>query len=123
MKKHSGLISGTGMFYSAHIPNFQYTICSLTPGSYSTRSYNGLAADKPWRRGSASVNVNQWLKYFNVRSNSIDLVAGKSYIVKIKPIDHITQVGIRELSIEKRKCLYRDEKESLLTLIIYCNLI
>ena len=116
MKKHSGLILGTGIFLE-----FMFLIFKITSRSNSIRSYNGLAADKPWRRGSASVNVNQWLKYFNVRSNSIDLVAGKSYIVKIEPIDHITQVGIRELSIEKRKCLYRDEKESLLFLIIYYN--
>ena len=86
----------------------------LTHGiSYSTRSYNGLAADKPWPQGSASVNVNQWLKYFNVISNAIDLVAGSLYIVKIEPIDHVTQEGIRELAIEKRKCLFRDEKEPL----------
>ena len=84
----------------------------------STRSHNGLAANKPWRQGTASVNVNEWLKYFNVRSNAIDLVAGSMYIVKIEPIDHIAQDEIRELAIEKRKCLFRDENVGLKTLII-----
>ena len=51
------------------------------------------------------------MKYFNVRNNAIELVAGSLYIVKIEPLDLITQDGVRELPVEKRKCLYRDEKE------------
>ena len=86
------------------------------------RSYDGLAADKPWPQGKASVNVNQWLKYFNVRSKAIDMVAGSMYIVKIEPIDHVAKEGIRDLPIEKRHCLYKDEKVSLLKLTVatYC---
>ena len=82
------------------------------------RSYDGLAADKPWPQGRASVNVNQWLKYFNVRSKAIDMVAGSMYIVKIEPIDHVAKEGIRDLPIRKRQCLYKDEKESQKNLLL-----
>ena len=50
------------------------------------------------------------------------MVAGSMYIVKIEPIDHVAKEGIRDLPIKKRRCLYKDEKESLLNLIVetYC---
>ena len=46
------------------------------------------------------------------------MVAGSMYIVKIEPIDHVAKEGIRDLPIKKRLCLYKDEKESLLNLIV-----
>ena len=112
MRRHSGSISGTGMITDHLILNLK------KPRSNFLRSYDGLAADKPWQQGKASVNVNQWLKYFNVRSKAIDMVAGSMYIVKIEPIDHVAKEGIRDLPIKKRLCLYKDEKESLLNLIV-----
>lgn len=50
------------------------------------------------------------------------MVAGSMYIVKIEPIDHVAKEGIRDLPINKRQCLYKDEKESHLHLVVatYC---
>ena len=70
-----------------------------------------MAPDKPWPRGYATVNVNPWLNYFNVRSNAIDMVSGTSYIIKIKPIDFTSEEEIRDLPFETRKCQFKDEKE------------
>ena len=50
------------------------------------------------------------------------MVAGSMYIVKIEPIDHVAKEGIRDLPIIKRLCLYKDEKVSLIKLMVatYC---
>ena len=52
------------------------------------------------------------MKFFNVRSNPIDLVAGKSYSIKIVPFQHIATPEVRSLFRESRKCLFNDEPVS-----------
>ena len=49
------------------------------------------------------------MKFFNVRSNPIDLVAGKSYNIKIVPFQHIATPEVRSLFWKSRKCLFNDE--------------
>ena len=78
----------------------------------SHRSYKALRPDKPWPQGHATLNVNEWLKYYNVRSSPIDLVAGTSYTINIKPTHHIASPRIKDLAIEKRQCRFQHEKEN-----------
>ena len=59
----------------------------------------------------ATLNVNEWLKYYNVRSNAIELVAGTAYIIKVKPIQHEASPRIRGLTIKRRGCRFKDEQE------------
>ena len=75
------------------------------------RSTEAYKPGNPWPRGSATLNVNEWLKYFNVRSNPIDMVAGASYTVKITPIQHTASPDIRYLDRKRRKCQFKDEQE------------
>ena len=60
--------------------------------------------------GYATLNVNEWLKYYNVRSNAIELVAGTAYFIKIKPIQHEASPRIRGLTIKRRGCRFKDEQ-------------
>ena len=62
--------------------------------------------------GYTTLNVNEWLKYYNVRSNAIELVAGTAYVIKIKPIQHEASHRIRSLTIKRRGCRFKDEQES-----------
>ena len=45
-----------------------------------------MIPDQPRSESYATLNINEWLKYYNVRSNAIEMVAGTAYIIKIKPI-------------------------------------
>ena len=78
--------------------------------SISERSSEAFKPGNPWPRGSATLNVNEWLKYFNVRSNPLDMVAGASYTVKMTPIQHTASPGIRDLHKLRRGCLFQDEQ-------------
>ena len=60
-------------------------------------------------RGSATLNVNEWFKYFNVRGNPVDLVAGNEYTIEIKPMLHSASSEIRSVDPERRKCKFEDE--------------
>ena len=73
------------------------------------RSSEALGPAQPWVRGAATLNANEWFKYFNVRSNPIDLVAGNEYTIKIKPMQHTASPEIRSVEPEKRKCKFEDE--------------
>lgn len=76
------------------------------------RSSKALEPDQPWVRGAASLNVNEWFKYFNVRSNPVDLMAGNEYTIEIKPMLHSASSDIRSVEPEKRKCKFEDEGAS-----------
>ena len=69
-----------------------------------------LAPDQPWLRGATTLNVNEWFKYFNVRSNPLDVVAGASYTVKMTPIQHTASPAIRDLHKLRRGCQFHDEQ-------------
>ena len=64
-------------------------------------------------QGTATLNTNEWFKYFNVRSNPVDLVAGNEYIVKIEPTYHSASSEIRSVDPEKRNCKFGDERGSI----------
>ena len=83
------------------------------------RSSKALRPDQPWQRGAATISINEWFKYFNVRSNLIDLVAGNEYIVKIKATQHTASPGIQSVSPEKRYCHFEDERESTSILYVF----
>ena len=68
-------------------------------------------------RGAATLNANEWFKYFNVRGNPIDLLAGNEYIVKIEPTLHSASSDIRSVDPVKRKCKFGDEVVSKLSIL------
>ena len=82
------------------------------------RSYKSLRPQIPWQQGSATLNVNEWLKYYNVRSNPIDITAGNSYIIKIRPVQHVASDRIRNIAIERRRCRFKHEKENLINMYL-----
>ena len=61
------------------------------------------------RRGSALVAINEWLSYFNVRMNQIQVRAGTEVIIKVEPVHHVVSDEFRELDQEERGCLLHDE--------------
>ena len=63
----------------------------------------------PKRKGSAMVSVNEWLSYFNVRMNQIEVLAGQEVRLKIKPLVHVASDNFRSLTLEHRQCLFHDE--------------
>ena len=112
MKGHFGLTLVTG----DETPQNE-KVCHI--GKISpNRSSKALGPDQPWPRGAATISINEWFKYFNVRSNLIDLVAGNEYIVKIKPTQHTASPAIQSVSPEKRYCHFEDERGSTSTLSI-----
>ena len=86
-------------------------------GKISEKSFWLNLADKslrntlmhlPKQRGSALVAVNEWLSYFNVRVNHLEILAGREAIIKVEPTSHVATESFREL--KRRKCIFRDEK-------------
>ena len=90
---------------------------------YPFRSTEAYKPDNTWPKGSATLNVNEWLKYFNVRSNPIDLEAGASYTIKMTPIQYTASPKVRDIHWERRNCLFKDEQEqqNQLNFILYLS--
>ena len=114
----SEIINGSGKIYQKtfwldigerykNYSNDYLKLHSLAP----CRSSEAYKPNNPWPRGSATLNINEWLKYFNVRSSPIDLVAGASYIIQMTPIQHTATSAVRNLDRQTRRCLYKDEQE------------
>ena len=74
-------------------------------------------------QGSATLNVNNWLKFFNVRSNPIDLNAGTAYDIKLVPFQHTATPAVKDMYWKDRKCLFQDEQAcdriTLIWLVLY----
>ena len=81
----------------------------LKPLSFLYRSSKALEPDQPWARAAATLNINEWFKYFNVRGNPVDLVAGNEYTIEIKPTLHSASLDIRSVDPAKRKCKFETE--------------
>ena len=63
------------------------------------------------KKGRLMVAINDWSTYFNVHINQVDLRAGTEVVIKVKPTEHSTSQGFRELAIEERKCRFTHENE------------
>ena len=67
------------------------------------------------------MNINNWLKFFNVRSNPIDLKAGTEYDIKLVPFQHIATDQVRKFHWERRDCFFPDEQACcIVTHIQFC---
>ena len=75
----------------------------------SYRSLKSLAVGLPKDKGAAKVAINEWLSYFNVRLNHIEITGGQDVIIKLEPVKHVASEIFRELSLDKRKCKFPDE--------------
>ncbi len=64
----------------------------------------------PRRKGSASIAVNEWTSYFNVRMNQFEVLGGQQVIVKVKPVSHIATDAFRQLDPDERNCLFPYER-------------
>ena len=58
------------------------------------------------------VAINEWLSYFNVRLNYLQIFAGQETVISLKPTRIRTSDSFGRLSVEKRGCLYRTENLS-----------
>ena len=61
-------------------------------------------------RGSAFVAINEWLSYFNVRMEQIEVRAGTEVIIKVEPVHHIVSEEFSILEVEERHCLLPEDK-------------
>ena len=82
----------------------------------NSRKWSNLNFDFSYRssggqeQGLATLNINNWLKFFNVRSNPIDLVAGTAYDIKLVPFQHTATPAVKDMYWKDRKCLFQDEQ-------------
>ncbi len=74
-----------------------------------SRSAISFASHLPPTKGSATVSINEWLSYYNVRMNLIDVRAGQEVRIKVEPVYHSASDRFKALSLEQRKCRFRHE--------------
>ena len=55
------------------------------------------------------VALNEWLTFFNVRVNQINLITGREALLKIKPTQHTASDNTKALSIKSRQCRFMTE--------------
>ncbi len=65
------------------------------------------------RKGSAKVAVNEWLSYFNVRINHVEIVAGQETIVTVQPTQHVATEAFRAMDVDERGCRFPEENPVL----------
>ena len=68
------------------------------------RSANDLHSIDSKKKGTIMVAINEWLTFYNVRVNQINLMTGREMLVKVKPIQHTASDRVKDLSIKSRKC-------------------
>ena len=56
------------------------------------------------RKGKILIAVNEWLTFYNVRVNQLNLITGREMLLKIKPTQHTASQSVKSLPIESRKC-------------------
>ena len=63
------------------------------------------------KSGGARLAINEWISYYNVLLNPLDLMAGHEYIIKVKPVQHIATQQIKDYDVQSRKCLFPEENK------------
>ena len=53
--------------------------------------------------------INEWISYYNVRLNPLDLIAGHEYIINVQPVQHIATNQVKDYDVQARKCLFPEE--------------
>ena len=56
-----------------------------------------------------SVSINAPDEFYNVIRNSIDVEPGTEMLVRVKPVQLVSEESIRSEPIEQRKCRFEDE--------------
>ena len=74
------------------------------------RSMRALQPQFQATRGSAFVAINEWLSYFNVRMEQIEVRAGTEVIIKVEPVHHIVSDVFSNLDVAERRCLLPEEE-------------
>ncbi len=64
----------------------------------------------PRKKGRAMVAVNEWLSYYNIRMNYIELFGGQEAVVQVQPVQHVATERFRTLDVGRRKCLFPEER-------------
>ena len=59
--------------------------------------------------GYFSVSINTPDEFYNVLQNSIDVEAGTEMLIRVKPVQLISEDSIRSEPIEQRKCRFENE--------------
>ncbi len=73
---------------------------------------------QPRAKGSAVISINEWSTYYNVRLNSLEVLAGQHVVISLMPVAHATTPSFRELSVADRKCLYPEDTEAMNAILI-----
>ena len=71
------------------------------------------------KRGSARIAFNEWISYFNVLLNPLDLTAGHEYIIKVNPLQHIATNEIKNYDVQSRECQFPEENKVKACVLIY----
>ena len=82
------------------------------------RSATDLHSIDSKKKGTIMVAINEWLTFYNVRVNQINLMTGREMLVKVKPTQHTASERVKALSIESRKCRLPTENHVRILLII-----
>ena len=56
------------------------------------------------KKGNILIALNEWLTFYNVSVNQINLITGREMLLKIKPTQHTASQSVKALPIESRKC-------------------
>ena len=94
------MINGTGKFHEIEF--------LLNIGDRSLASHLVML---PKRKSAALLAVNDWMSYFNVRTNHFQVRPGQRIDIVIQPTKHVATEAFRKLDFEDRKCFFRDEPE------------
>ena len=92
-----GLMLGIGK-YNINIFSINLLIFHLFRSS--TNLNEGLYK----RKGKILIAVNEWLTFYNVRVNQINLITGREILLKIKPTQHTASDSVKALSVKSRNC-------------------
>ena len=75
----------------------------------SIRSLRGRSVIYPRKKTPVSIAINEWLSYFDVRMNFVELLPGQQAVITVEPVSQVASEGFRRLSREHRGCLFREE--------------
>ena len=73
------------------------------------RSLKAFVPTLQKKRGHCNIAINEWLTYFNVKMNQIQVLAGREVTVKITPEKHVATHKFKLLPLKHRKCRFDDE--------------
>ena len=64
-------------------------------------------------RSTAGISLNEWLTYYNLRANQIEIMSGTATVVRLKPVQHVASDNFKSVTQEKRGCRFLDEQREM----------